>query len=168
MGATNYQMALSKRYSKLTGLAADARSSIERIKADHERLPELEAQIVELQPQIESLAILLKAEDPDWQPDRAPPTMPFKYGITPIPFGSVSRRGIQTLFRASRAMTARELAVEVLRQAGEDDPPPEMILRTTNTINSSLRKFAGRTVESSGKYPAQWRPIHRQSIRFDP
>jgi hypothetical protein len=168
MGATNYQMALGKRYSKLTGLVADAENSIERIKADHKRLPELEAQIAELKPQIESLAVLLKAEDPEWKPDRAPPTMPFKYGITPIPFGSVSRRGIQTLFRAHRAMTARELAVEVLKQAGEDDAPPEMILRTTNTINSSLRKFQGRTVECSGKYPAQWRPIHNASIDFDP
>jgi hypothetical protein len=168
MGATNYQMALTKRYSKLTGLVEDARKTIARIKADQKKLPQLETQITELQPQIQALAVLLKADDPAWRPERAPPIMPFKYGITPIPFGSVSRRGIKALFEANRPMTARELAVEVLRQAGTDDPPPEMVLRTTNTINSSLRKFEGRTVVSSGKYPAQWRPSHKPGIRFDP
>jgi hypothetical protein len=168
MGASNYQSALSKRHSKLTGLLEDAKNSIARIKAEHDRLPEFEAKIAELQPLIQSLRVLLKAEDPEWKPDRAPPIMPWKYGITPIPFGSVSRRGMQVLQEAVRPMSAREIAVEVLRRAGEDDPAPEIVLRTTNTIQSSLRKFEGRTVESSGKYPAQWRPLHNRSIDFDP
>ena len=112
MSSTNYQSALSKRHSKLTGLVEDAKNSIARIKADQKRLPQLEAKIVELQPLIQSLGILLKAEDPEWTPDRAPPVMPFKYGITPIPFGSVSRRGMQVLQQANRAMTARELGGE--------------------------------------------------------
>jgi hypothetical protein len=112
MSSTNYQSALSKRHSKVTGLVEDAKNSIARIKADQKRLPQLEAKIVELQPLIQSLGILLKAEDPEWTPDRAPPVMPFKYGITPIPFGSVSRRGMQVLQQANRAMTARELGGE--------------------------------------------------------
>jgi hypothetical protein len=168
MGATNYQTALSKRYSKLTGLLADAKNNIARIKAEQNELPQLEAKIAELEPLIESLGVLLKAEDPQWKPERAPPILPWKYGITPIPFGSVSRRGMQVLHEACRPMTVREIALEVLKRAGEDDPAPEIVLRTTNTITSSLRKFEGRTVESSGKYPAQWRPIHNRSIEFDP
>jgi len=168
MGATNYITALSKRYSKLTGQLEDTRSKIARIKAEQKTLPQLEARLIEFQPLIKSLAILLKAEDPTWKPDRAPPIKPWTYGIKPIPFGSVSRRGMKVLHEAHRPMSARELAVEVLRQAGVDDPPDELILRTTNTIGSSLRKFKGRTVESSGQYPAQWRAIHKNSIRFDP
>jgi GNAT superfamily N-acetyltransferase len=41
-----------------------------------------------------------------------------------------------------------------------------MILRTTNTIQASLRKFEGRTVESSGKYPAQWRVTHKAHLAY--
>jgi hypothetical protein len=65
-------------------------------------------------------------------------------------------------------MSAREIALEVLRRAGEHDPPSELVLRTTTTIQASLRKFAGRTVESSGKYPAQWRVIHKGHVEFEP
>jgi len=161
-------MGLSKRYSKLTGQVEDTKNKIARIKADQKKLPQLEASIPELKPQINALEILLRAEDPTWAPEQAPPIKPFTYGITPIPFGSVSRRSMHVLQKAHRPMTARELALEVLLQAGVGDPLPEMVLRTTNTIHASLRKFEGRTVESSGKYPAQWRAIHNESIAFDP
>ena len=64
MGASNYQSALSKRHSKLTGLLEDAKNSIARIKAEHDKLPQLEAKIAELEPLIQSLRILFESGGP--------------------------------------------------------------------------------------------------------
>lgn len=166
MGITNFRLALEKRYASLTGQLQEVRRTIARIEREVEKLPGLEARIPKLEALIESAAMLLEDVDPAWQRSETRPTKPFTH-LLPVPFGSCSRRALEVLRLADKPMTAREIAVEVLRQSGSEATDRKIIERTTNTILASLRKHAGRSVESSGKYPAQWRSIVNPDVEFD-
>jgi len=167
MGATNYTLALEKRYSRLTGQLEELRANIERIKSEHKKLPEFERKHQSLEILIQSVATLLKEEDVNWEPALTPPIKPWSYSI-PIPFGSVGRRGHDVLRRAEVSLTVREIAQQVLREVGCENPSRKILERTTNTIGVTLHRYEGRTVERSGKYPARWRVIHKPYIDFGP
>lgn len=167
MGHTNLRHSLTKRYSALTGQLLHVRENIERIKREAAKLPELEARIPELERLIESARLLLEDTDPNWAVEEAPPVKPWTHHI-PVPFGQCGRRGLNYLREAQVPMTVREIAKGVLRDVGQEEPEREILQRVQNAIESSFRKFRGRTVESSGKYPAQWRAINKPEITFDP
>lgn len=163
---TNLRHSLEKLYSSLTGELEGVRANIARISREMEKLPELEAAIPDLEASIASAAMLLKRSNPDWEPEQTPPVQPWTHQLT-VPFGSCGRRAMEVLRLADRPMTAREIALQVLRESGDGATDPKLIQRTTNSILASLRKHQGRTVESSGKYPAQWRTIAKKDIEFD-
>ena len=167
MGQTNFRHSLNKRYSALTGQLADTHASIERIKLEVDKLPELEARIPQLELLIESARLLLEDADPNWEATEAPPLKPWTHNI-PVPFGQCGRRGMVHLRKSDVPMSVREVAQAVLRDVGCEEPDRETLRRVQNSIESSFRKFRGRTVESSGKYPAQWRAINKPEITFDP
>jgi hypothetical protein len=167
MGHTNFRQSLNKRYSALTGQLEDVHASIARIHREVEKLPELEARIPQLERLIESARLLLEDADPDWQEEQAPPVKPWTHHI-PVPFGQCGRRGMQVLRKSEVPMTVREVAKTVLREVGCEAPDAETLRRVQNAVEASFRKFRGRTVESSGKYPAQWRAINKPEITFDP
>ena len=166
MGITNLRHSLEKLYSALTGELEGVHKNIERIRREMDQLADLEASIPELEGSIASTAMLLKRSNPDWSPESTPPIQPWTHTL-PIPFGSCGRRGMEVLRLANKPMTAREIAMQVLREVGAEDSDPKIIQRTTNTVEASLRKFRGRTVESSGKYPAQWRTVAKKDVEFD-
>jgi len=64
---------------------------------------------------------------------------------------------MEVLRQATRPMTIRQMAAEVLRQTGSHEPDRKLLQRTQNTIDASLRKHRGRSVESFDRYPTQWR-----------
>ena len=167
MGMTNYQFALRKKYSALTGERDLILERIERIKRDHSLLPELEARAAKLDALAESAAMLLQEESGQWEPGDSPPVRPWTHSL-PIPFGTCGRRALEVLRKADKAMTVREITMQVLRQVGVTKPDRETMQRTQNAVDSSLRNHRGRGVESSGAYPAQWRAIGRGEISFDP
>jgi hypothetical protein len=167
MGMTNFRLSLEKRYSALTGELEEVHGSIERIKRAVQKLPELEDRIPALERLIESARLLLQDADPDWQPEDTHALKPWTHHI-PVPFGQCGRRGMEVLRNAGRAMTVREVAFQVLREVGCEEPDRETIRRVQNAVEASFRKFRGRAVESSGKYPAQWRAINKPDVVFDP
>ena len=167
MGITNLRHSLEKRYSALTGQLREVHGNIARIKREIETLAELEAQIPKLEALIESAAMLLEDADPTWSREQTPAIKPFVHYL-PVPFGSCGRRGMEVLRQAHAPMTTRQIALEVLRQCGSDDTDPKTIQRTVNAVEASLRKHRGRTVTSSGKYPAQWKSIIKTDLAFDP
>ena len=69
---------------------------------------------------------------------------------------------------ASEPMTAREIAMQVLREVGCENPDQKLAQRTVNAVEASLRHHRGKTVESSGRYPMQWRAINKPEVEFDP
>lgn len=166
MGITNLQHSLEKLYSALTGELDGVRANIARINREMEKLPELEGSLPELAASIASTAMLLKRSNPNWNPEQTPPIQPWSHQLT-VPFGTCGRRGMEVLRLANKPMTTREIALQVLRESGEESPDAKLIQRTLNAIEASLRKHKGRTVESSGKYPAQWRTVAKPDIEFD-
>jgi hypothetical protein len=165
MGLTNLQHSLRKKYSALTGELAETRFQIERIQREQSKLIALEARIPELEALITSAALLLKDGCPEWEPEQSPPVRPFSHHI-PIPFGSCGRRAMEIVRLAKAPMTVREIALEVLRQAGVDQPSAKVLQQTHNAVHAALKQRKGRWVESSGKYPAQWRSIAKAEIEF--
>lgn len=166
MGRTNYQHALRKKYSALTGERELLRERIERIRQEQMLLPELEARAAKLDALAESAAMLLQ-EEGDWSEADSPPVKPWTHTL-PIPFGTCGRRAMSVLRTADRAMTVREITLEVLRKAGVADPDRETLQKAQNAVDASLRNHRGRGVESSDRYPAQWRVMGRVGIEFDP
>lgn len=157
---------MERRYSVLAGQLITTHANIERIKREASQLAELEARIPRLEALITSAEMLLRDAYPDWKPEQSPPIQPWTHQL-PVAFGRCGRRGMEVLRMADRPMTCREIALEVLRGVGHEDPDRKLVQRTINAIESSLRKHRGRTVESSGKYPAQWRSIANPDIDFD-
>ena len=166
MGHSNLRASLEKRYSALTGQLREAHDNIARIKREADKLAEIEASIPKLEALIASAAMLLEDADPTWEREQTPAVKPWTHNL-PVPFGSCGRRGMEVLRQADRPMTSRQIALEVLRQAGQEAADSKTIQRTLNAIEASMRKHRGRSVESSGKYPAQWRSIANPEIGFD-
>lgn len=166
MGTTNLRFALEKRYSRLTGQLEEVQASIGRINREVAKLPELDASILKLEQLIESARVLLEDVDPSWTPQETPALKPWTHHI-PVPFGSCGRRGMAVLRNSDRPMKARDVALEVLREVGCEQPDREVLRRTQTAIEASFRKFRGRTVEASGKYPMQWRTIMQADHEFD-
>lgn len=167
MGTTNYQHALRKKYSALTGERDMLLGRIERIRQDQALLPELESRVAKLSKLAESASMLLQEDCDNWQPEDTPPVRPWTHSL-PIPFGTCGRRALEVLRGAERALTVREITLQVLQQVGVVDPDRETLQRAQNAVDSSLRNHRGRGVESSGRYPAQWRSTARLEITFDP
>lgn len=166
MGMTNLQHSLEKKFAALTGELQEVHANIARIQREQAKLPELEARIPRLEALIESATILLKNVNEDWEPEQTPAVKPWTHNL-PVPFGSCGRRGMEVLRRSEVPMTVRQIALEVLRQAGSDEADPQTIRRTICAVEASLNKHRGRSVISSGKYPAQWRSIAKSDVEFD-
>lgn len=167
MGQTNLRASLKKRFSQLKGQRAELVSRIEAVRRDAARLDEMEAELPKFDRLLEATELLLRDNDPDFDPEETPALKPWTHHI-PVPFGQCGRRGLKVLREANRPMSVRQVAQQVLAECDTSDPDKETLRRVQNAIEASFRKFQGRTVESSGKYPAQWRAINRPEIDFDP
>lgn len=130
-------------------------------------MPKLEARAAKLDELAQSAAMLLKDDCEDWEAADSPPVRPWTHCL-PIPFGTCGRRALEVLRHAEKAMTVREVTLEVLRQVGVADPDRATIQRAQNAVDSSLCNHRGRGVESSDRYPAQWRSSARPELAFDP
>ena len=167
MGITNLRSSLEKKYATLTGELAATNEIIGRIQREMQKLPELQAKIPELEELVQSTGTLLKSIIPDWSPDHIPPVKPWSHTL-PVPFGQCGRRGLNVVRQSKVPLTTRQICFEVLRGIGIEDPDQITIRKTTVALEASLRHHRGKTVESSGKYPMQWRSIINPDIEFDP
>jgi len=50
---------------------------------------------------------------------------------------------MNVLRQATRPLTVRQIAIEVLRQIGSDEPDRKVLQRTQNAIDAFLRKHRG-------------------------
>ncbi len=157
MGMTNYQHALRKKYSALTGERDLLQERIARIQQQQALLPELEARAAKLDALADSAAMLLQ-EEGDWSEADSPPVKPWTHTL-PIPFGTCGRRAMDVLRTADSPMTVREITLEVLRQIGVNDPDRATLQKAQNAVDASLRKHRGRGIDRDDGYPARWRTI---------
>ena len=167
MGQTNLRHSLRKRYAHLCGERDDLLLRIESVKRDMARLDELEGQVPELERLINAAELLLRDNDPEWNPEETEAIKPWTHHI-PIPFGQCGRRGHVALREAQVPMTCRQVAIKLLADVDVTEPDRETLRRVQNAVEASFRKFEGRTVESSGAYPKQWRAVNKPELAFDP
>lgn len=167
MGHTNLRASLRKRYSHLKGQRDELVRRIDTVRRDAARLGDLEAEVPELERLIDAAELLLRDNDPEWDPDETQSIKPWTHHI-PVPFGQCGRRGHKILREAGSPLSCRQVAKQLLVEVGVNDPEPETLRRVQNAIEASFRKFDGRTVESSGSYPKQWRAINKPELEFDP
>lgn len=167
MGITNLRGSLEKRYSGLTGELEDTLRQIERVKREADQLPSLSEKVTDLERQIVNARNALLDVHPEWKPESTPAVKPWTHHI-PVPFGQCGRRGMNLLRLADRPMTVRQVAFEVLRECGSSDPDRQTLKRVQNAIEAAFRKREGRMIESSGRYPKQWRAINKPEIEFGP
>lgn len=167
MGSTNLQHSLKKKFSVLTGELVEVRARIKLLHREREKLTDLETRALTLESLIEAATALLKDIAPDWTPEQTAPVRPRAHTL-PIPYGSCGRRAMDVLRRAGGTMTVRQIAIEIIREAGIDVPEPKVLQRMQNAIDASLRAHRGKGVEASDTYPAQWRTMAKTEIAFDP
>jgi len=151
----------------LKGQRDDLERRIEQVRQDYERLDDLEEEVSEIGHLMNAAELILRDNDPEWDPDHVEGLKPWTHHI-PIPFGQCGRRGHKALREANKPLNVRQVAKIVLTEAGVPEPEKEILRRVQNAIEASFRKFDGRTVESSGAYPKQWRAINKPEIEFDP
>lgn len=136
MGLTNYQHALRKKYSALTGELEEVRVQIKRIQREQAKLPALQARISKLEALIASAAMLLKDASDEWEPEQSPPVRPYTHTL-PVPYGTCGRRAMDVLRRADKPMTVRQIAMQILIEAEQDIPEPKVLLRRHCQVNFS-------------------------------
>lgn len=110
MGLSNYQFALRKKFSALSGERELLVERIERIKQDQALLPKLEERAAKLDSLVLSAAALLKEENAQWSESDSPPVKHKEHKL-PIPLGTCGRRALEVLRTADKAMTVREITV---------------------------------------------------------
>ncbi len=72
MGQTNLRASLKKRYSQLKGQRADLALRVEAVRRDAARLDEMEAELPRFDQLIEATELLLRDNDPDFDPNDTP------------------------------------------------------------------------------------------------
>ena len=155
MGKTNLLYGLENKIGKLMGELAAKKDEIERIEQLAEQLPAMRERLWELETLIEATETLIKSDHPNWTRDTIDPVRPFVHQI-PVRLGNASRVAMDVLRTASDKMTVREIAREVLRREGHEDPTTVTIDKVSNTIGQALKKRRGKVVESDGQWPARW------------
>lgn len=167
MSIKNLRDPLTKHYASLRGDLEDLVARIARIKQEVRALDEMERQVPDLERQVAIVRQTLVDLYPEEDPDETPPAKKWAFKNA-IPHGQCGRRAMNVLRKAKSPMTIRSVAEVVLSQVGIDHPTRDQLIRAQGAIESSFRKFEGRTVEASGTYPKQWRAINRPELQYDP
>ena len=100
MGQTNLRASLKKRFSQLKGQRADLALRIEAVRRDASKLDEMEAELPKFDQLIQATELLLRDNDPTFDPNETPALKPWTHHI-PVPFGQCGRRGLKVLKEAN-------------------------------------------------------------------
>lgn len=155
MGTTNLQLGLSRKLSRLKGERDAIRERIARTEELAKALPEMRAEVAELDELVEHASALMQHLDPAWSANDSRSIQPFVKQI-PTKLGTCSRKAMDILRGSPEPMSARELAMEVLRREGFADASQEIQQRMANTVQAALRARQGTIVDRDGHYPQRW------------
>lgn len=155
MAQSNLLMGLKAKYAGVRGELIATEERIETIKAAYAGLPELEARIEQLQQNLQHLVPVIRMVEPDWDEETVAPRKPFTRRI-PVKTGDCARLTLDILREATEPMSAREVALEVLRRSGIAEPDQLAREQTTNAVNASLRQHRDRLVQADDHWPMRW------------
>jgi len=156
MGRSNRTAALESKISLLLGEHDTKRIEIEKAERFALALPAMRERLWEIETLLEACEAIIKSDQPNWTRDHLKPLKPFVHKI-PVRLGSAIKVALDLLRVADEPMTGRELAIEVLRREGHDNPDTDTITKVANTIGAGLRSARERgTVDRDTSWPARW------------
>lgn len=155
MGRSNRTAALESKITLLLGEYETKRDEIAKAEKLIDELPTLRERLWEIDTLVSACEAIIKDEHPDWTRDHLRPLKPFVHKI-PVRLGSAIKLGLDVLRLADKPLTVREIAAEVLKREGRNDPDTDTITKVANTIGAGLKKKRGTVVDSDGEWPARW------------
>ena len=157
MGRSNRLDANERKIALLLGEKEALYDEIKKAEEAAEKLPHMRERLWEIDTLVNACEAIIKDDHPDWTSDRIRPLQPFVHKI-PVKIGNASRLALQALREADRPLTIREIAIEVLRREGHDNPDADTEGRVANAVGNALRKHAkaGTPIQSDGQWPARW------------
>lgn len=158
MGLSNYRLALENKHAVLKGELSAALKELHDYHAKAERMEELHWRAHEISQLISAAELLLKHEDPDWQPSLLKPRQPRKWS-GPFKPGDRGRLALVVLRENGGWMRPYDIAITMLAQAGHDPKDRVERQRLANTLGNFLKKYEGDLVESRGGFAKEWRVI---------
>lgn len=156
MGRSNIIYNMERDLAYCLGEREEKLERIDRIEKLAETLPVLRDRLAKLELLIGSAEMLLQERIPGWTRERVRPTRRWQHQ-SPIEFGTCVRKSLEILRAATRPLTTRELADEVLAQEAILDLDKLTWERVRTNIDAGLRKQkeAG-LIASAGHKPSYW------------
>lgn len=147
---------LEKEAAQYIGERQEKALRVERIKKLVADLPALEERIETLNNLIGAAELLLKERNPDWSPAQVKPVRRNEWK-SPIPPGDGSRMALDILRTATKPLTTRQIAEEMLARVGDVNPDRATREKVQSNVDVALRHRKGTVVEGDGGWPQRWR-----------
>lgn len=160
MGKSNFLSSLETKLGYLKGELAEKREELSRIQRLHAVIPVIEARVEHLEALIDAAVLLIMNYHPDWDSTTVDPIKAHIYK-SPIRIGEATRKALDVLREATSPMRTVDIADEVLRRDGITNPDAKTTARVANSLSNTLKRRAGKQVESDGQWPQRWSVIRR-------
>lgn len=141
------------------GELADKEAKEAEILALFEELPVVQKRVGELRDVIRCAERVMLEVDPAWTSDKIKPSRPFVHKNA-VKIGNIAKFALDVLREASEPLTAREIAMEVLKLDGVDATTltRKEIDRVVNAVNATLvQKLGELTAHDGKKFARRWR-----------
>lgn len=149
MGITNLRGSLENEIACHRGELVELRAQIEQAKKLIEQLPTMIGRAGALQETIEAAEKVIKFRTPEWRSESVKPRRRTAHN-NPIPFGNISPTALEILRQAAgKPIRTREVAREVLRHHGVEEPERKLLDRVSNSVGASLAAYEKRSVVKS-------------------
>lgn len=163
MGFSNLRHGLENKHAALRGEIKAIDREMKEAQACADRLPELYWHRRRLADLVQATELLLRHDNPDWQPDKLKPRRPRKW-TGPFKTGDQGRIALNVLRENGGWLRPYEIAVIMLDQIEHDPEDRRMRQRLTNSLGNYLKNYEGDLVESRGDYAKEWRVIRENEL----
>lgn len=158
MGVTNLKIGLERKYSTWLGEKKQVDKEIKEILGAYTKLAEKQIRAQHLDRLIECSAVILKEIAPNWESKKVKAKLPNKW-TRGFETGLITRWTFDALRGATELLTSREIALKIASDQGVDLEDRDRFERIRTSVDSTLRKKIGKTVEKHGDYPCRWKLI---------
>lgn len=162
MGRSNRTAALESKIMFLMGEHESKLVEVAKAEKLVEQLPAMRERLWEIETLISACETVIKSDHPDWTRNHLKPIKAFVHKI-PVRLGNASKLALDVLRLADEPMIVRNIAIEVLKREGLENPDTDTITKVANTIGRSLAKRRGTVVQSDRRWPARWWVIQAKS-----
>lgn len=158
MGISNLRLGLENLHATLRGEIKQAEKELKAAQAAADQLQDLFWERQRLQDVANAVAVILKHNDPNWQPTLVAPRPKRKWTSLFKP-GDRGRIALTLLREHGGWMRPLDVATIMLDQIGHD--PDDRLERTrlANSLGNYFKAHEGDLVESRGDYAKEWRVI---------